>query len=129
MIKTILISGIAALMLASQKNCSNKNMPAGCYKGRLEIKAICSNYTIKVLEGNVDTTRVAGNWTDETTSKRYSNVFALDNPCSFPDDLQQGDEFYFTIKEEKDTGCMVCKAYYPVPPKRLAITVSKTACP
>lgn len=129
MLKTILISGLAALMLTAQKNCSNKNLKEGCYKGRLEIKAICSNYTIKVLEGNMDTSKVAVNWTDENTSRSYTNVFALDNPCSFPDDLQQGDEFYFTIKEQKDTDCMVCKAYYPVPPKRLSISVSKTPCP
>jgi hypothetical protein len=128
MIKLIFISGLAAITFASQKSCSNKNLKTGCYKGRLEIKAICSNYTIKLLEGNIDTGKVATSWTDENTSKIYTNVFALNNPCSFPDSLQQGDEFYFTVKEEKETGCMVCKAYYPVPPKRLSISVIKN-CP
>jgi hypothetical protein len=83
MLKTLLVSGFAALMLTTQKNCSNKNLKAGCYKGRLEIKAICSNYTIKVLEGNIDSSKVAATWTDENTSKAYTDVFALDNPCSF----------------------------------------------
>src|SRR5215216_4176999 len=111
MIKSILISGLAGFMLSSQKNCSDKNLKEGCYKGRLEIKAICSNYTIKILEGSMDTAKIAATWIDENTSKKYTNVFALDNPCSFPDDLQQGDEFYFTIKTKKDSGCMVCQAY------------------
>ena len=122
--KIILISGLAALTISSQKSCKDKNLKEGCYKGRLEIKAICSNYTIKVLQGNIDTNKIASSWTDENTSKTYTNVFALDNPCSFPDSLKQGDEFYFTIKQEKDTGCIVCQAYYPVPGKRLAIQIT-----
>lgn len=129
MVKLIFISGLAAIIFSSEKSCSNKNLKKSCYKGRLEIKAICSNYTIKILEGDIDTGKVAATWTDENTSKTYTNVFALGNPCSFPDSLKQGDEFYFTIKQKKDTGCMVCQAYYPVPPKRLSISVSKTPCP
>jgi hypothetical protein len=129
MFKTIILSSVISFFVLTQKKCGTSMVKEACYKGRLEIKAICSNYTIKILEGSVDTTKIAANWTDENTAKTYSNVFALGNPCSFPSDLQQGEEFYFTIKEETDKDCMVCQAYYPVPPKRLAIAVLKTPCP
>ena len=130
MIKTILLGTVLALVMSTQKNCdNNNNLKAGCYKGRLEIKAICSNYTIKVLEGNMDTSKIVRSWTDENTGKKFSNVFALDSRCSFPADIEEGQEFYFTLKEQQDKDCMVCMAYYPVPPKRLSIVVSKTPCP
>ena len=127
--KGILISVFAALLITSEDKCSNKKLNSDCYKARLEVKGICSNYTIKILEGDIDPSLVAASWTDENTGKTYSNVFALDSPCSFPADINEGDEFYFTIKKEKDKDCNVCMAFYPVPPKRLAITVSKSPCP
>src|SRR5215210_851129 len=107
MLKTLILTGLITLVLTSQKECNSNNNPgkAGCYKGRLEIKGICSNYTITVLEGNLDSSKISKSWTDENTNKTYSNVFALDSPCSFPRDIEQGDEFYFTVKEEKDKDC------------------------
>ena len=124
--KTIFFSALLSLALAN-KPC-NPNKQANCFKGRLEIKGICSNYTISVIEGNIDTSLVAANWQDENTGKKYQNVFALDNPCSFPADIEQGGEFYFTLSAEKEKDCNVCMAYYPVPPKRLSIAVSKMPC-
>lgn len=129
MIKTIILSSLLAMLLATQKKCGQVNQQTGCYKGRLEIKGICSNYTIKILEGNIDTAKISTNWIDEHTNKTHSNVFALDSPCSFPADIKEGEEFYFTIRNEGDKNCNVCMAYYPTPPRRLAISVSKTACP
>lgn len=129
MVKTIIIAGFVSLILTAQKKCNNNSKNDSCYKGRLEIKGICSNYTIKILEGNIDTSKVAASWTDENTGKAYTNVFALDSPCSFPADIEQGDEFYFTIRTERDKDCNVCMAYYPTPPNRLPISVSKTPCP
>ena len=126
--KIILAALFATLLVNTESNC-NKKQASNCFKGKLEIKGICSNYTIRVLEGAVDTTKIAAQWTDENTGKSYQNVFALDSPCSFPSDINEGDEFYFTIRSEKDKDCNVCMAYYPTPPKRLAINVSKTACP
>ena len=127
--KGILISAFAALLITSEDKCNNKNLADGCYKGKLEVKGICSNYTIRVTQGDIDSSLVAASWTDENTGKTYKNVFALDSPCSFPADIEEGEEFYFTIKKEKDKDCNVCMAFYPVPPKRLAITVSKSPCP
>jgi len=37
------------------------------YKGRLEIKGNCMNYTIKLLAGNINTSLIDSTWTDETT--------------------------------------------------------------
>ena len=130
MIKIFILTSLISLVLTSQKECSNNNKKGNnCHKGKLEIKGICSNYTITVLEGSLDSSKISKSWTDENTNKTYNNVFALDSPCSFPADIKEGDEFYFTIRQEGDKDCNVCMAYYPTPPKRLSITVSKTACP
>jgi hypothetical protein len=118
----ILLSAISMLIL-SASDCSKKKAATGKYKGRLEIKGICLNYTIQLLEGSIDTSRIAAKWTDEVTNKSYTDVFALENPCYFPDSIKQGDEFYFRIDTSADKGCIKCLAYYPTPPKRLPIIV------
>ncbi|MFL5773710.1 MAG: hypothetical protein ACJ75F_11165, partial [Flavisolibacter sp.] len=81
------------IILASEKKCNNKKpeLPAGCYKGRLEVKAACMNYTISVTGGSMDTSRIEKSWTDETTGKTYHNVFALGSRCNFPGDIKEGD--------------------------------------
>lgn len=96
---------------------------ANYYKGKLEIKAACMNYTIRLLEGNIDTSHIASSWTDETTGKSYKNVFALGSRCNFPSTIKQGDEFYFTVDSTIVQTCLVCMIYYPVPPKKLFIRV------
>lgn len=102
--------------------CKNKNENK-VYKGRLEIKAICMNYTIKLLEGSLDTTQVVAEWKDETTGKTHNNVFALGSVCSFPSTIKEGDEFYFTIDPDPVRNCAVCMAYYPKPAKSIAIKI------
>jgi hypothetical protein len=111
------------LLTVSAENCNKKDKPGEVYKARLEIKAICMNYTIKLIEGNIDTSKIVGSWTDETTKKTYSNVFALENPCNFPATIKQGDEFYFTIDSTSKDPCIVCMAYYPTPGKKLPIKI------
>jgi hypothetical protein len=108
-------------LVATKPTC-NKKAKTGCYKGKLEIKGICSNYTIKLLEGNLDTSQIAANWTDEHTGKSYTNVFALGSPCTFPDSIKEGDEFYFIVDTARQD-CNVCMAYYPIPGKKLPIKV------
>lgn len=121
-----LLTALMVAMVITKGDC-NKNKKADCYKGRLEIKGICSNYTIKVLDGDLDTSLMSSNWTDEHTGKLHSNVFALGSPCSFPSDIQEGDEFYFTI-DTASQNCNVCMAYYPTPPKKLSIKVLPEKC-
>jgi hypothetical protein len=119
----VFLTGIFFLT-ASADGCDKKKTNV-VYKGRLEIKAICMNYTIKLMEGNIDTSLIAGIWTDETTNKSYTNVFALASPCTFPSSIKQGDEFYFTIDTTGRRDCAVCMAYYPRPSRRLSIKVQE----
>lgn len=111
------------LLTVSAEKCNEKKDAAVVYKGRLEIKAICMNYTIALLDGNIDTTKIVTTWTDDATKKVYNNVFALENPCNFPDTIKQGDEFYFIIDTTTAAPCAVCKAYYPIPGKKLPIKI------
>jgi hypothetical protein len=94
------------------------------YKAKLEIKAICMNYTLRLVEGSIDTSLISGNWMDETTHKSYQNVFALGNPCTFPATIELGQDFNFVIDTASvQKQCAVCMAYYPTPPKKLFIKV------
>ena len=99
-----------------------------CFKGRLEIKGICMNYVVKVLEGDTTALNLEKTWVDETTDKTYANVFGLGNKCDFPD-LEEGAEFYFTIEDNPTTDCMVCEAFRPTPAAKNNIKVRKTPCP
>ncbi len=121
--KHILLLTSIFLLCVSAQNCGKKKGDK-VYKGKLEVKALCMNYTISVLEGNVDKSLVEASWVDESTKKTYTNAFALADPCSFPASIKEGDEFYFTIPDTATRGdCMVCMAYYPTPAKKLFIKV------
>ena len=122
MIRYLFLSVLATFLLASS-DCSQKKIIEGKYKGKLEIAGICMNYTIKILEGNIDSSAIDANWKDETTGKSYTNVFRLGNPCDFPATIIQGDEFYFTIDTSERKQCAVCMAYYPTPSKKVSIKV------
>lgn len=121
--KAIIVLSVLTTLLLANSDCSVKKASAVKYKGKLEIAAICMNYTISITEGKMNTSDIVANWTDETTNKSYSNVFKLGNPCDFPASIKQGDEFYFTIDTAKGKDCAVCMAYYPTPPKALSIKV------
>jgi hypothetical protein len=123
----ITLFAVLSVCLFAAFQCNKENGLSGCYKGRLEIKGICLNYTIKVLDGNIDTSLVQSSWTDPHTGSTYQNVFALGSPCNFPSDIEAGDEFYFKI-ENSPQNCAVCLAYYPTPQKSLSITASKLPC-
>jgi len=126
--KLLLLIIAVFLTTASKKSCRQKELPAGCYKGKLEIKALCMNYTISIQSQNFDTSMVVANWADETTGKNYRNVFELGSKCTFPNSLNAGDEFYFTIDTTSVQQCMVCMAYYPTPAKKLSIKVLNGPC-
>ena len=113
------------LLSLPAKDCNQKKSDGTRLKGKLEIKAMCMNYTIRLIEGNLDTSQVVANWTDETTGKSYRNVFGLGNPCDFPSTIIQGEEFYFTLESVKVKNCAVCMAYYPTPGKKLIIKVAQ----
>lgn len=118
--KHLLILSVLSTLILSNSDCSKKT---AAYKGRLEVKGLCMNYTIGVLQGNIDPSLIVSDWTDETTGKQYKNVFKLGSPCNFPSTINQGDEFYFTIDSSTVQNCAVCMAFYPTPSKALAIKV------
>src|SRR5574337_1288151 len=126
--KLLLVLSSFILLSSSTKSCKEQELAKGCYKGKLEIKALCMNYTISIQSKNFDTSTVAANWTDESTGKSYKNVFGLASRCTFPDSLKEGDEFYFTIDTTSVQNCMVCMAYYPTPSKKLSIKVLNAPC-
>ena len=131
--KTLLFSLALLMVGATAKNCNSSkktaaHLTAGCYKGKLVVKAACMNYTIAVTEGNMDTTLVNASWTDEQTGKAYSNVFALGSRCSFPPEIKEGDEFYFKLDSTTVQNCAVCMIYYPVPSRHLSIKVLNEPC-
>lgn len=116
------IISVLSTLLLSNSDCSVKKGPLVKYKGRLEIKGICMNYTISLLEGEMDSSKIEAKWTDETMNKIYKNVFGLASPCTFPASIKEKDEFYFVI-DHATQACMVCEAYYPTPSKKLSIKV------
>ena len=123
--KIIFVLSVLITLILSNSDCSKKEDNAIKYKGKLEIKAICMNYTIRLLEGNMDTSKISTNWIDESTAKQYVNVFGLGSPCNFPANLKEGDEFYFIIDTKTSQDCAVCLAYYPTPPRKLSIKVTE----
>ena len=120
--RLLLLLPALTLLSVSTKECTKKKDVI--YKGRLEVKALCMNYTVSVVEGNIKPSLVEASWTDPGTNKTYTNAFRLGSPCNFPQTINQGDEFYFTINTAGAGGdCAVCMAYYPTPSKKLSIRV------
>ncbi len=120
--RILLILSLLSTLVLSASKCGSKKTPEGVYKGKLEIKALCMNYTISVSNGIADSL-VTDSWTDETTGKSYRSVFGLASRCTFPATIEAGDEFYFVIDTAARQDCAVCLAYYPTPEKKLSIRV------
>lgn len=125
-----IISLFTLVILLSSATCKERRAnPANCYKGRLEIKGQCMNYTIKLLEGNMDTAYYQPRWTNEFTGLTYENVFRLSSLCSFPGNIEEGQEFYFIIPPAPPVEkCNVCMAYFPTPNKSVFIKVVDKPC-
>ncbi|MHA8053778.1 hypothetical protein [Aquirufa sp. Wall-65K1] len=113
------------LFLTMSSSCKREELPkATCLKGRLALKGVCMNYVIEVIEGQVDSSKVELAWQNPMTNKVYTKAFALKSICSFPENLKEGDEFYFSISAlPEDKMCAQCKAYSPVPKKGLSIEI------
>jgi hypothetical protein len=124
-LKTSLLLLFSFLLIAAKDGC--KKSPAiNCLKGQLVIKGICINYTIKLLEGKIDSSLIEPQWKDDHADRSYTNVFALGSRCNFPENIKEGDSFYFTIDSNAPQNCNVCMAYYPTPSKKLNIRVLDT---
>ena len=120
--KLYIVAPFIFILATTTNKCKNKN-ESSIYKGKLEVKGMCMNYTIKLLEGKIDTSKFLAEWKNESTGKTHNNVFALGSVCNFPSTINEGDEFYFTIDTTYVSNCAVCLAYYPKPAKSIAIKV------
>ena len=82
------------------------------------------NYVIEVLNGDIDQKLIEDDWTNELTNVSYNNVFALGSYCNFPENIEEGDTFQFSIEtDNRSQTCAVCEAYSPTPGKSLKIKV------
>jgi hypothetical protein len=108
------------ILSITTSKCKSKD---SVYKGRLEVKGMCMNYTIKLLEGDLDKSKYFSEWKNESTGKTHTNVFALGSVCNFPATIKEGDEFYFKIDSSYVSNCAVCMAFYPKPSKSIAIKI------
>lgn len=121
--KVAFLSLLLAMGLLS--SCKREELPkTTCLKGRLAVKGICMNYVIEVVEGQVDSSQVEMLWKNPMSGKTYTQAFALKSICSFPENIKEGDEFYFSISPlPEDKMCAQCKAFSPVPAKGLSIEI------
>ena len=120
--KIYVLAPLVFILAVTTNKCKNKN-ESSVYKGKLEVKGLCMNYTIKLLEGNISASKLVAEWKNEVTGKTHTNVFGLGSVCNFPSTINEGDEFYFTIDSTYVSNCAVCLAYYPKPAKSIAIKV------
>ena len=95
-----------------------------CFKGKLVLKGICMNYVIQIIEGDVDKSLFESLWQNPVNNTSYQNVFGLASICNFPSTINEGDEFYFSIpKRPIVQTCAQCKAYSPIPSKKINIEI------
>ena len=120
--KIYLLAPLIVVVSSTTNKCKNKK-ESNVYKGKLEVKGMCMNYTIKLVEGDLDTSKFVATWKNEISGKTHTNVFALGSLCSFPSSINEGEEFYFTIDSTYVSNCAVCLAYYPKPAKSIPIKV------
>ncbi|MEN9549438.1 MAG: hypothetical protein RIR12_2029 [Bacteroidota bacterium] len=118
---TLFATGV--FLLANLHCASNKKDKV--YKGRLAIAGLCMNYTIQLVEGEMNPALIDTAWTDESSGKKYNRVFALKNPCQFPSSIQEGQVFSFVLDTTAQPPCARCRAFYPTPTKSVAITIVK----
>jgi hypothetical protein len=106
-------------------SCEKNQEPARiCIKGKLMLKGICKNYVIGLVDGEIDANLIEKKWINPMTKEEYTNVFGLASICTFPENIVEGQEFYFTVLNLVEPAiCEQCKAYAPAPYKKLHISV------
>lgn len=124
----VILFSLATFAMGKSKCNTPKKPAANCYKGELAIKGICLHYVVSVTDATFDTTKLLSNWTDPQTGKVYHNVFTISNPCNFPDSIQEGDSFYFTLDSNTVDTCMRCMAFREVPAIQNPIAVKNKGC-
>ena len=95
-----------------------------CYKGKLVLVGLCGNAVVQVLDDRMPASFYEAVWKDESTGITYQKVLGNANFCSFPSNLKQNEEFYFSVNPpEGIDDCARCKAISPSPEKRQFIQI------
>ena len=120
-----MIKYLVAFFILLNISCNkSNNTSVACFKGKLLLKGICMNYVIQITEGDVDKSLYESSWQNPLTNTTYQNVFGLESICTFPSNIKEGDEFYFTIpKNPVAQTCGQCEAYSPTPSKKINIEI------
>jgi len=118
--RILLLIGCTFSLLGFQ---CEKQVNGPLLKGKLAVNGICSNITLTLVEGNLDSGQFENSWTDPVTGITYQKAFRLANPCQFPSQISEGEEFYFRVTTRVNETCATCLAYYPTPQTALAIQV------
>jgi hypothetical protein len=130
MLRSILILLVSVQFIACDKNLESTNIllpDSTCYKGKLVLTGLCGNAVVQVLDDRMDTLYFEKTWKDESTGIVYNNVMGNLNFCSFPRDIKEGQEFYFSINPSIPVDdCARCKAISPSPEKRQYIQICGT---
>jgi hypothetical protein len=122
----VMIIAVSGCLNASQtaRKAPHSKMP--CYLGRLEKKGMCGQRVICILSADKKGLNYASTWTDSMANKHYANVFTVANNCDFPDSIQEGKTFHFSLHPKGTADCTVCLAYTAVPTQQMMIRVD---CP
>ncbi|MEO6838080.1 MAG: hypothetical protein ABI185_06805, partial [Ginsengibacter sp.] len=94
--KTLLILFLFSALCGIQ---CKKTAPTGeVLAGKLIINGPCTHYVIQLQKGTIDTANIESTWYDSFNDSTYTNVFTVDNLCTFGNyGLQKGDVFTFQI--------------------------------
>ena len=111
---------LLVLFIATGLSCKPTHLAPSSLTGKLVVDGPCGNYVIQVLQGKTEPGRIVGSWKDTLGNAVYTNVFTVQNICTFPEaGLKKGDVFTFEwdiVYAEPD--CAVCQIYVPTPPVR-----------
>lgn len=129
--KTAIVSTFFIISLFLTPGCEKTVVPGDsksleasqCLKGILVKKGICGQRVIKITSQNKEGVAYAAQWKDDISGKNYENVFTVDNSCSFPASIKEGDEVTFKVTSDKTNDCVQCAAYTPVPNEKNSIIV------
>jgi hypothetical protein len=136
--KTVTVSAFLVISFFLTLGCGKTGMPGDstslenrqsiegsqCVKGVLVKKGICGQRIIKITSQNKVGVAYAAQWKDDISGQVHENVFAVENFCSFPVSINEGDEITFKLTTNKTNDCVTCQAFTPVPGEKNSIIVN-----
>lgn len=96
------------------------------FTGKVVLEGICGRTVIQIVDGDrsqLPAGSYAPRWTNPSTGTAYENVFMIGNICQVETTLTTGSQFYFTLHEQPNNGCITCLAWSPAPEQQMAIKV------